>query len=137
VLLSKALRGGTLAVFLAERHMSEKQGGATMKISGIPDDSGAQAGIPGGGGGQQITKVTAERVAWWLSVGEAEPTLANRFMHGRPDDAERRVHIAAQVNRIIEAAEVAGFGNALVSVLAELLDEQSLGAKSAPTASST
>jgi hypothetical protein len=108
-----------------------------MKMSGTSDDSGAQAGISGGGGGQQIANVTAERVAWWLSVGEAEPTLAHRFMHGRPDDAERRVHIAAQVNRIIDAAEVAGFGTALVSVLAELLDEASLGAKSAPSVTAT
>jgi hypothetical protein len=72
-------------------------------------------------------KITAVEAAWWLSTGEADPTLASRFMYGTPDEARRREHIAAQVGRLIAAADEAGISDALMGILTDLFRQPSPG----------
>ena len=74
-----------------------------------------------------VAKVTAMEVAWWLSSGEAEPTLADRFRYGTFDEATRREHIAAQVSRLIVAAKAAGISDALMGILADLFQQPPAG----------
>lgn len=71
--------------------------------------------------------VTASEVAWWLWVGEAEPTLANRFLSGSPDETRQRQELATRVAQLMEAAESAGIGGMLNVVLHDLLHQQATG----------
>ena len=61
-----------------------------------------------------------EAAAWWLLTGEASPTYMTRIGYGKHEEIAIRSHLEVQVGRIMEAAEVAGIGEALSAVLVEL-----------------
>lgn len=71
------------------------------------------------------SRVSAVQAAWWLSTGEADPTLASRFMYGTPDEVKRREQIAAQWARLFSAAEAAGIGDTLTVILDGLFRQTS------------
>jgi flagellar basal body L-ring protein FlgH len=72
-------------------------------------------------------RVSSVQAAWWLATGEADPTLASRFMYGTPDEAKRREQIAAQLARLFSAAEAAGIGDTLTVILDGLFRQTSSG----------